>query len=116
MAVINLATDLTAGVNTSVGTAVTNNRVTIPIKWANLNGYPELVVETAVEDVAASYHPCRTVDCRGIEQPVKLRMGLEDGEDLITIDSIFSTTPFVRVLIYGSNVSAGTITYSVDLG
>jgi hypothetical protein len=116
---IDLSTDLTAGVYKSDGVAAANNYCVIPVTWASLNGQPEIVVETAVEDVEASYHPAKMIGEYGVDTPIKLRLWEEttsiDGE-ILTVDSVYGDTPFVRVVIYGGNCTEGTITFEINVG
>lgn len=116
---VNMASDLTSGVYKSTGVSCTNNRCTIPLTWANLNGYPELIVETAVEDVEASYHPAKIVDEYGCLVPIKYRFLDEttsiDGE-IITVDGIYGTAPYARIVIYGGDCTVGTIVFTIDAG
>ena len=64
----------------------------------------------------ASYHPAKMIDANGNDFPIKLRLTLEDGGDSLTIDSIYGATPFVRIVVYASDATAGIITFSSDIG
>lgn len=116
---IDMSTDLTNKVYKSSGSLASNNYCVIPVTWADLNGQPEIVIETAVEDVEASYHPAKQIGEYGIDTPVKLRLWEEatsiDGE-ILYVDSIFGDTPYVRVVIYGGNCTVGTVTFEINVG
>ena len=113
---ISAVSSFTNGKYTSTGSACANNYVVIPITWTGLDGYPEVVVETAIEDVDASYHPAKMIDANGNDFPIKLRLTLEDGGDSLTIDSIYSATPFVRIVVYDGGITTGSITFTLDVG
>ena len=113
---ISLASDFTNGKYTADGVACTNNYVVIPITWTDLNGYPEIVVETAVENVDASYHPAMVVEGHGVTTPVKLRLSIEDGNDLLSVDSIYGDTPYARIVVYAGKATAGSIIFEQNVG
>ena len=111
---VNMATNLTDNKNVGTGVAATNNYVVIQVDWANLNGQPELVVETSVDNI--SYYPAKMIEGNGIDTPIKLRMSDTNGNESITVDSIYSATPYVRVVVYGGNCTSGLIAYKIDVG
>ena len=120
MATANLASDFTAGVYTSSGVLASNNYAVIPVTWSGLDGYPEILVEQAVEDVDASYHPVRVADEFGITRPVKLRLidtsSLANQGEIISIDSLYADTPYVRIRIFANAATVGTITWEINVG
>ena len=111
---VNMANDLTAKKNVGTGVLASNNYAVIQVDWANLNGQPELVIETSTDNI--TYYPANMIDGLGLESPIKLRMDDTDGNDSITVDSIYSTTPYVRVVVYGGNCTSGLIAYRIDVG
>ena len=111
---INMANDLTAKKYTSAGVLASNNYAVIQVDWANLNGYPELVVETSTDN--EDYYPANMIDALGLESPIKLRMIDTDGNNSLTIDSVYGSTPYVRVVVYGGNCTSGLIAYKIDVG
>lgn len=114
---INMAGDLTNNLYTGVGVAATNNYAVINVDWANLNGQPELLVETALEnEVDTIWYPAKVVEQYGIETPIKLRMIDTDGNENITVDSVYGATPFVRVKVFGSNCTSGILGITIDVG
>lgn len=117
---IDLASDFSAGKYTSSEVAASNNRITIPITWTDLDGYPELVVEMLPDGTVSpsekNYFPVKLPDEVGFLRPIKLRMGKEDGEELIVIESLYGTSPYVRVVIYSGEASVGQINFELDAG
>ena len=110
----DVLSDFIDGVYTATGVAATNNYAVIPIEWADLDGYPEIVVETSIDDT--TYFPAKNVDGQNLTQPIKLRLPIEDGKDLLTINSIFGDTPYVRIVIYAGKATAGTISFEINVG
>ena len=111
---INLATDMTLGVYNATGVAASNNYVVIPIEWADLDGYPEILVETSIDDT--DYYPAKIISDMGMDNPVKLRCTLEDGSETLTVDSIYGDTPYARITVYANTATLGTITFEINAG
>lgn len=118
---VNFASSFTAGVYTSSEvSADTNKRVTIPVTWSNLNGYPELVVEMLPDGTVSpsdkNYFPVKVPDDVGFLRPIKLRMIDTSGEELLLVESINGTSPYVRVVIYANQCDEGTLDFEIDAG
>lgn len=114
MSTITVSSGFTNGVAVSAGVATSNNYAVIPISWTGLDGYPEVVVETSLDDT--TYYPAMVVDYANVTRPIKLRLSREDGSESLTVDSIYGATPYVRIKVYQNAATTGTITYSIDAG
>jgi len=111
--VVNLASSMTDGVYTSAGVAVEEDYATLMLKWANLNDYPELVVEQSLDDT--NYYPLFQSKSN-YEEPVKYRFNDTSGVYSINIHPVLATTPYVRVKVYANGATVGTITYDLSVG
>jgi hypothetical protein len=118
---VDLSSDFSAGKYTSTEVSVdTNKRITIPVTWTDLDGYPELVVEMLPDGTVSpsekNYFPVKLPDEVGFLRPIKLRMGKEDGEELIVIESLYGTSPYVRIVVYANEATSGSISFELDAG
>ena len=111
---VNMSTNLTAKKNVGTGVAATNNYAVIQVDWSDLNGQPELVVETSTDN--STYYPAKVIEEYSIDTPIKLRMDDTNGNESVTVDSIYGATPYVRVVVYGGNCTSGLIAYRIDVG
>lgn len=109
---ITASSSFTAGVYASTGVACANGRATIPVSWTGLDGYPEIIVETSIDNT--SYYPAKVSDEFGNLHPIKLRMERSDGEELIFLDGIYGTTPYCRIVCYQNEATAGTIVFEIS--
>lgn len=110
---VNLASGLTGGWYTGTGIALEADYATIMFTWANVNGYPEVMVEQSID--GTSYFPIyqqRT----NYEEVVKFRIKDTGGVYSLNLYPLLASTAYVRVKINANGANVGTITFDASVG
>lgn len=102
---------------TGDGVALSEDYATLTFSWADMNGYPEVIVEQALSDSEYDddWYPVYQQKAT-YEEPVKFRINTVAGKYSINLYPLLATTAYVRIRVNANNADEGTLEYDISVG